>query len=407
MTTTSDFTVLPPPTITSFTPTSGLVETSVTISGTNFTGATAVTFNFTQATFTVIGDTQIQATVPAGGTTGPVAVTAPGGTATSAANFTVEQPPTIENFQPDRGHAGTLVAITGKGFVGTTAVTFNGTAATFVRVVSDTRIEATVPSGVKAGPIRVTAPGGTATSANSFLVTATITGFSPTSGPVGTAVTINGVDFTGTTRVTFNGTAATFTVTSDSVIQTAVPAGATTGLLTVTTPVATTASGPAFTVAPIVTSFAPASGRAGTTITITGLNFLGTTAVRFNGTPASFSGVSETSIQATVPAGATSGPISVTAPAGTGTSTTAFIVRVTLTVAKTGVFRGTVTSTPAGIACGSTCAADFNSGTVVTLTPTPAFLSLFSGWSGCDSVSGTTCRVTMNANKSVTANFIP
>ena len=63
------------PTITTFTPGNGPVGTSVTISGTNFTGATAVTFNGSTASFTVTSGTAIQATVPAGATTGPISVT--------------------------------------------------------------------------------------------------------------------------------------------------------------------------------------------------------------------------------------------------------------------------------------------------------------------------------------------
>src|SRR2546426_11314 len=78
-----------PPTIASFTPTSGPVGTSVTISGTNFTDATAVTFNGVSATFMVRSATTIEATVPGGATTGAIGVTTPGGTATGASGCTV------------------------------------------------------------------------------------------------------------------------------------------------------------------------------------------------------------------------------------------------------------------------------------------------------------------------------
>src|SRR5437867_1595386 len=79
----------------------------------------------------------------------------------------------------------------------------------------------------------------------------------------------------------------------------------------------------------------------------------------------------------------------------------------TLTVTKAGNGSGTVTSSPPGINCGATCSASYDSGTVVTLTATPAFLSIFTGWSGCDTASGTSCTVTMLAARSVTANFLP
>src|SRR5438132_7396675 len=88
------------PTITDFSPASGPAGTSVTINGTNFTSATAVTFNGTAASFTVTSATAIQATVPAGATTGPLSVTTLGGTASSSTNFTVLFPPTITSFTP-------------------------------------------------------------------------------------------------------------------------------------------------------------------------------------------------------------------------------------------------------------------------------------------------------------------
>src|SRR5262249_56905500 len=55
---------------------------------------------------------------------------------------------------------------------------------------------------------------------------------------------------------------------------------------------------------------------------------------------------------------------------------------------------------------GTTCAASYDSSTVVTLTATPTGISIFLGWSGCDTVSGTICIVTMNAARSVDATFL-
>ena len=77
----------------------------------------------------------------------------------------------------------------------------------------------------------------------------------------------------------------------------------------------------------------------------------------------------------------------------------------TLSVAKTGDGDGEVTSSPAGISCGGACAADFEAGTLVTLTANPTGGSLFSGWGGACGGTGT-CRVTMSQAQTVTATFI-
>ena len=79
----------PAPTISSFSPTSGGVGTSVTINGSNFTGASAVRFNGQSASFSVISSSQITATVPNCSSTGAISVVTSGGTATSSGTFTV------------------------------------------------------------------------------------------------------------------------------------------------------------------------------------------------------------------------------------------------------------------------------------------------------------------------------
>ncbi|MEA2162821.1 MAG: hypothetical protein QOK37_948 [Thermoanaerobaculia bacterium] len=79
----------PAPTISGFSPASGAAGSSVTITGTNFTGATSVKFNGQTASFTVNSSTQINATVPNCSSSGTISVTTAGGTATSGASFSV------------------------------------------------------------------------------------------------------------------------------------------------------------------------------------------------------------------------------------------------------------------------------------------------------------------------------
>ena len=139
------------------------------------------------------------------------------------------------------GAAGAALTILGGGFVPGVTVTIGGKNATNVTVADSTFLHLLMPA-LSPGTydVTVTAPGGaaSATLPAAFVVSVagppTITGFSPTSGPTGTAVTINGSGFTGATAVAFNGVAATsFTVNSDTSITATVSPGATTGELSV------------------------------------------------------------------------------------------------------------------------------------------------------------------------------
>jgi len=78
---------------------------------------------------------------------------------------------------------------------------------------------------------------------------------------------------------------------------------------------------------------------------------------------------------------------------------------VTVTVVRAGLGSGSVTSAPAGIACGTTCAASFASGSSVLLTATPAAGSVFAGWSGGGCAGNGTCTVTPTSAATITATF--
>jgi hypothetical protein len=154
----------------------------------------------------------------------------------------------------------------------------------------------------------------------------TISSFVPNRGPVGKPVRITGTGFTGATSVQFGGVSSNFTVDSDAQISTSVPNGAITGTISVTTPGGTATSSSVFSVSPTLRGFRPASGPVGTVVTLKGSALTGATKVTFNGASASFVVVSYSRIRATVPAGATSGPIVVTTPGGRDKSKTSFIV---------------------------------------------------------------------------------
>lgn len=164
----------------------------------------------------------------------------------------------------------------------------------------------------------------------------TLAGVTPGSAAVGSTVTLSGSGLRFATAVKFNGTPAAFTVASDMSITATVPAGATSGVVSVTTPGGTCTSASFFTVTilpAVIASFSPASGPVGTPVTLNGANFIGATAVTFNGVPAAFTVASNTSIATAVPLGATSGAISVTSLGGTGTSASSFTVTPKVAVA--------------------------------------------------------------------------
>ncbi len=350
---TSRFTVVSSavPSITSFSPARGSEGEEVEIIGTHFTGVTGVSFNGTPvAVFEVESETRISAVVPRGATTGPVAVTNSLGTGRSTGVFTLLTPPTLTSFTPASGGVGTEVTVTGTGFAGAYDVRFNGRSAEFTPV-SDTELKALVPFGAVSGRIEVVTPNGINSSRTPFVVPSgaapVVRAFSPTQGAAGVGDTVNiyGMNFSGTTGVRFN-TAFTerFYVVSDSELYVQVPAGATTGRLTVVNNIGSGVSSSDFTVLPppSVTSFAPTSGARGTTVTLTGSGFTGAFRVAFGSAtfdlarPASFTVVSDTRIEAIVPAGAPTGPIAVETPAGTFATRTDFTVQSSGTPTVTG-----------------------------------------------------------------------
>jgi uncharacterized repeat protein (TIGR03803 family) len=144
-------------------------------------------------------------------------------------------------------------------------------------------------------------------------------------GKVGATIEVLGQGFTGSTSVKLGGTAANFTIVSDTYLTAKVPAGSS-GFVTVTAPGGTLTSSRKFFVTPVVTSFAPPSGPVGTQVVITGNGLIQATKVAFGSKSAAFVVNSDTKITATVPTGAVTNKISITTPGGKATSKTSFTV---------------------------------------------------------------------------------
>ena len=227
--------------------------------------------------------------------------------------------PTISTLTPPSAAVGASITIAGTNFgssQGSSTVKFNGTTASVTSWAASS-IVATVPSGATTGNVVVTVSN-KASNGVSFTVlpTPTLSNVAPTSGAVGATVTVTGTNLgstQGSGTVKFNGTGATVTTWSATSIVVTVPSGATTGNVVVHTSGVDT-NGASFTVlgTPAISTLSLTTGAPGASVTLTGTNF-GTTqgsgTVTFNGTTASITGWSATSIVTTVPSAATSGNV--------------------------------------------------------------------------------------------------
>ncbi|MFB9843984.1 IPT/TIG domain-containing protein [Mucilaginibacter ginsenosidivorans] len=306
----------PGPYILSFSPAyaGDLYIMPVTITGNNFTGATAVSFGgVPAASFTVISATSIQAT-PAKSVSGDVMVTTPLGT-DSRPGFTWAPVPAITSISPSSQVSGSMVTITGTGFVGVTSVRFGGVPALYFSVVSPTTLNATVGNGASGDVVVVTA-GGTATQSGFTYASPTIQSFSPVLAAAGQTVTINGTNLSGVQSVKFgNAEAASFSIVSSSKITAVTGTGAS-GNVSVAGP-AGSASAPGFTFLPppVIYAFTPNEGGKGTEITISGANLTGASVVLVGGVAATITGSGDSQVKAKAGSGA-SGKVSVRTIAG-------------------------------------------------------------------------------------------
>ncbi|WNE95583.1 IPT/TIG domain-containing protein [Streptomyces luomodiensis] len=324
------------PVVTSISPTQGAPAggTFVTLTGSGFTGATAVRFGPNLATdVVVVSAAQITARTPAG--TGTVKVTVTGPTGTSTQNvfftYTTVAAPVLTSLSPTSGPTagGNTVTLTGTNLAGATQVLFGPNPATILTNTATT-ITATAPAGPPSSVnVTVTTPSGTSNPLPYTYTptpTPTLTTLNPTSGPTtgGNTVTLTGTNLTAATQVLFGPNPATILTNTATTITATAPAGPPSSVnVTVTTPSGTSNPLPYTytpTPTPTLTTLNPTSGptTGGNTVTLTGTNLTAATQVLFGPNPATILTNTATTITATAPAGPPSSVnVTVTTPSGT------------------------------------------------------------------------------------------
>ncbi|MYS23009.1 hypothetical protein GA0115240_14652 [Streptomyces sp. DvalAA-14] len=227
--------------------------TTVTITGTNLTGTSAVHFGTKLATITSVTPTAVSAVSPSGSGTVGVTVTTPGGTSNPISFFYVGAP--FKSGLSDSSGAtagGNTITINGTGLSTATSVAFGGNSAV-PTIVSDSQISVVVPAGAAAGPVgvSVTTAGGTNNGLTyTYIDAPTVIAIDPPAGPTsgGTAVTITGTNLATTDQVTFAGVPAPFTVINATTVSAVTPPGTAGPVdVTVTNPAGTATDAGAFT----------------------------------------------------------------------------------------------------------------------------------------------------------------
>jgi hypothetical protein len=274
------------------TPTSGAVGSTVTVSGSYFAANSAITVKFDGSTVTTTTSTST-GTIPSGVTFtvpssngGAQTVTATDAYSNSAtATFTV---PASIALSPTSGAVGSTVTVSGSGFVPSHSITITYDGSTVATTTSSS--SGSIPSGIGfsvpasvSGSNTVQASDGTNSPTAIFTVTSAIS-LSPTSGNVGSTVTITATGMLGSHSVTatFGGTAVTLSTSTTSATgglsaTFTVPA-ATSGGQTVQLSDGTNSPTATYTVTSAI-SLSPTSGNVGSTVTVTATGMLGTHSV--------------------------------------------------------------------------------------------------------------------------------
>lgn len=333
----SNLTIVNPPSISSV-PASANAGASITISGNNFIGTSAVRIgSIAMTSFTVTNATTIQATLPTNAISGKVSVTNAGFTGWSPGILSINLQ--MISFTPTSGSTGTNVTITGRGFTPSTTIDF-GSSLAKTTFVSATTLIAVVPLGLTPGAVAISASGTLVTAPGSFTVTtgslaptlARRSTFSPVSGGTGTALQISGTNLAGVNQVLVGGVSVGFAIVNSTTIVARIDSNTQSGLVEVRSPFGNATSSSAFSkttgnVPPTITSLTPLEVSTGSVVTVNGVNVGAAIDVKINGVSLeSFQVLSANSLSFIVPASASTGLVKIITEGGQVDSTSSITV---------------------------------------------------------------------------------
>ena len=241
---------------------------------------------------------------------------------TFSASTTTTSKPSITMTASVVKEVGSEIALSGTNLASATAITIGSVTASF-SIVTATTVVITVPAGVVSGSkISATNPGGTTTTSK-YVYQAAVVATATAAAKVGQTVTITGSNLKASSIVFGGDKTAKPVINDGETLTVVVPTGALTGPIKITTGAGVVYTS-SFTVTPptpTITSFTPSTGKKGLTlVTVKGTNLTGAT-VTIGSTPVTLSpGATSTSLKFVIPAGATSGKITVTTGGGSATS---------------------------------------------------------------------------------------
>ncbi len=272
----ANFVLEMPPVLSSYSPSWGTPGTRVTINGRNFHAGDRVTLGGIECQAIQIRDRQITVDIPPNAKSGSFSIRRGGKLVTSTSQFSVFYSPIVTSVAPGEGPPGTRVVVRGEQLANSRI--FMGNLEIRPTLSQGNQIHFVVPARAKSGTLRVAARGGVASYDQPFEVWnyPELRRISPSRGGPGTEVTISGKMMNRATAIFLGDLEMPIVARfqQDKAIV-SVPAQAVTGPISWTAYGRNTATRQTFTVirAPIITSFSPLSGAAGTTVTIDGDNF--------------------------------------------------------------------------------------------------------------------------------------